>query len=184
MRVQSSRERRGWRVAHQAEVRESEPSSAAPGRCARLARERADAHEREARAMRAAQVPFDRLRRRGRDDDRLLQQRLHAHAARLGRGMHPAEVADAMLSGRRHVLQVTPQELLGGERATLPLLRGRVGVVEAIKRRQVLTLDNYHRAARSGNVRCTLILLGLPAGPVLPKGRSVHMGGADAESGV
>jgi hypothetical protein len=53
-----------------------------------------------ARAMRAAQVPLDRFGWRRRDDDRLLQQALDPQAPRLGRGMHPAEVAHAMLAGR------------------------------------------------------------------------------------
>ncbi len=93
--------------------------------------QRTDAHETEGVAMRAAQVPPRRLRRRRRrDDDRLLQQALDPQAPRLGRGMHPAEVAHAMLAGRRHVLQVTAQELRRLQRAPPSLLRGTVGVAE------------------------------------------------------
>lgn len=128
--AQSSRWRREGRVAQSGRKMAAEHSSRAAWRCSRLPWQRADAHEREALAMRTAQVPLRPLRRWSGDEDRFLQQRLDLHAAHLGRGMHPAEVAHAVLTGRWHVLQIAPQELLGAERATLPLLRLRVGIVE------------------------------------------------------
>ena len=80
--------------------------------------------------MRAAQVP--RLRRvdLGAHDDDDRQQGRDDQPAFFRRRVHPAEVPHAMLAGRRHVLQVPPHELVGGERAFLGLLRGGIGVAK------------------------------------------------------
>lgn len=58
--------------------------------------------------MRTLQVPVDRLRRRGGDDDGLLQQRLDFHPAPLRGGMHPPEVAHAVLALHQPALQQMP----------------------------------------------------------------------------
>jgi hypothetical protein len=100
-------------------------SSGAHGRSPRQA---PDPHEREALAMRTAQVPRGRCIRvfAYNNDDR--EERLDVHAPGLSRRMHPAKVADAVLSRRQDMLQIPPDELVRSERAFLFLLRGGIGV--------------------------------------------------------
>ena len=130
-RGQGCRWRRAGRAASVWESGHKVGSSGAARGRAGLARERADPHEREVRAVRTAQVPGERCRRRGRHDDRFLQQRLDLPQSGPRRGMQPAEVSHAMLSRWRHVLQIPPQELRGAEGALPAGLRPGVGVGEA-----------------------------------------------------
>ena len=130
-RGQGSRRRRGGRVATASKSGHKVGSSDTARGRAGLARERADPHEREVGAVRTAQVPGERCRRRDRHDDRLLQQRLDLPQPGPRRGMEPAEVTDAVPPRRRHVLQITPQKLRGAEGALPAGLRPGVGVGEA-----------------------------------------------------
>jgi hypothetical protein len=62
-----------------------------------------------------------RLVRRAAHDDDNGEQGLDDEPAFFCGGMHPAKITDAVLAGRRHVLEISSHELGGRERA---LLRG------------------------------------------------------------
>jgi len=101
-----------------AEEQRALASGISSGAGRRSAREAADPHERESVTVRTAQVPRWRIRFLEHDDDDSQQGGdFHASGAR-GR-MHPAEVADAVLTRRQHVLQIAPHELVRGKRAFL-----------------------------------------------------------------
>ena len=87
----------------------------------RSAREAADPHERESVTVRTAQVPRWRIRFLEHDDDDS-QQGGDFHASRACGWMHPAEVADAVLTRRQHVLQIAAHKRVRGERAFLAFL--------------------------------------------------------------
>jgi hypothetical protein len=53
------------------------------------------------------------------DDDHHGEQGGDFHASRACGWLHPAEVADAVLTRRNHVLQIAAHELVRGERAFL-----------------------------------------------------------------
>ena len=70
-----------------------------------MARQRADAHEREALAMRATQMPLRLLGFRP-YDDRHGEERLDLRASFLRRRVHPPEIPHALPARREHVLEV------------------------------------------------------------------------------
>jgi hypothetical protein len=61
--------------------------------------------------------------------------------------MHPAKIAHAVLTRRQHMLQITPHELVGRERALTPFLGLRIGVLEG--HRIIVDRDDAFVADRS-----------------------------------
>lgn len=93
--------------------------------------EASDDEEREALAVRAAQVPGLRGRGAVAHDDALFEEIFDEHAAAGGGGVKPAEVAHAVLAWREDVLQIPSQKLLSAERAGAAHAGAAVGVGEA-----------------------------------------------------
>ena len=90
-----------------------------------------DDEEREALALRAAQVPGWRGRGAVVHDDALFEEVFDEHATACGGGVQPAEVAHAVLAWREDVLQIPSQKLLSAERAGAAHAGAAVGVGEA-----------------------------------------------------